>query len=97
MRHKSQFTVKQSPKCAVRDDVMDYSCGIASQTFTERPVGALVAEVLNSQVLPVMRSNLIRLFEVTKYRSGLVRLWRRIVVRINSAPSLNCVLVIATQ
>ena len=30
-------------------------------------------------------------------RSGLVRLWRRIAVRINSAPSLNCVLVIATQ
>jgi hypothetical protein len=24
-------------------------------------------------------------------------LWRRIAVRINSAPSLNCVLVIATQ
>ena len=67
---------------------MGYSCCIATHPA-----------VLNFQAFPVMRSILTIVTPVpcTEYLSGLVRLWRRIAARINSAPSLNCVLVIATR
>ena len=98
MRRHCQFTVKRSAKCAVRDSVMDYLCDITNQCFLPS-----MASVYR-QVLPVIRSTFTILVvpNVTpvsckEYRSGLVRLWRKIAVRINSAPSLNCVLVIATQ
>ena len=53
----------------------------------------------NPQVLPVTWSifTLESPSPCKEYRCGLVRLWRRIAASINSAPSLNCVLVIATQ
>ena len=63
---------------------MDYSYG----TGFHLPVEATHAfPVTPSSIVPELYVN----------RSGLVRLWRRIAVRINSAPSLNFVLVIATR
>ena len=84
MRRQCQFTVKRPavpPKCAVRG----YSYG----TSDILPPSA-------THTFPVTPSITV-VPEPPVYLSGLVRLWRRIAVRINSAPSLNCVLVIATQ
>ena len=99
MRRQCQFTVKQSVvshKCAVRDGVMYYNSG--------RPaIGPLLGsgprqpEVPTWYVLPVTPSIRICVSAAALYRSGLVRLLRRIAAKITSAPSLNCVLVIATQ
>ena len=82
------------PKCAVRDSVMDY--------LKEYFIGYILPSFARHK-LPVTPSSTIASWspagaELSNvYRCGLVRLWRRIAVRINSAPSLNCVLVIATQ
>jgi hypothetical protein len=68
-----------------RGAMRDYSCGISFHL----PLCAF-------HVFPVMPSTS-NTGETILYRSGLVRLYRRIAVRINSAPSLNCVLVIANR
>ena len=89
------------PKCAVRDGVMDYfasgvndfGCDLANGTRYILPSFA-------THNLPVAVSSTVTWegeLAVNLYRFGLVRLWRRIAAKINSAPSLNCVLVIATQ
>jgi hypothetical protein len=73
--------------------VRDYLCGDSSHTQSWS-IGRY------TQVLPVMPSIFNEGFDervTIVYRSVLVRLWRRIAVRINSAPSLNCVLVIANR
>ncbi len=85
MKRHCQFTVKRPPKCAVRGDAIGYSYGIGDNLPS-----------LTTHTFPVTPSTSTD-GEPILYRSGLVRLYRRIAAKINSAPSLNCVLVIATQ
>jgi hypothetical protein len=84
------------PTGAVRECVMGYNSG--------RPaIGRLLGRGPRQPVvpvwyiLPVTPSIRICVSAAALYRSGLVRLLRRIAAKITSTPSLNCVLVIATQ
>jgi hypothetical protein len=80
------------PKCAVSQSCPSL-VSIVGIGFDSMPAGP------NRHILPVTRSSIT--FEddtfPREYRSGLVRLLRRIAAKITSAPSLNCVLVIATR